>query len=59
MAAKESSTCAKILAGNPIAGAQFFHLIVTKFLEIILGTGRASKIGILGKVKGWYAVVES
>ncbi|KAJ6529959.1 hypothetical protein DFH09DRAFT_934508 [Mycena vulgaris] len=29
------------------------------FLDIILGAKRASKIGILGKVKGWYAVVEA
>ncbi|KAJ7672992.1 hypothetical protein DFH06DRAFT_1358605, partial [Mycena polygramma] len=29
------------------------------FFDIILGAKRASKIGILGKVKGWYAAVEA
>jgi hypothetical protein len=57
--AKEPSTRAKTLAENPVAGAQFFHLMVSKFFEIILGTKRATKIGILGKVKGWYAAVEA
>ncbi|KAJ6555381.1 hypothetical protein DFH09DRAFT_923841, partial [Mycena vulgaris] len=33
--------------------------MITKFLDIILGAKRASKIGILGKIKGWYAVVEA
>ncbi|KAF7333268.1 ATP-dependent DNA helicase [Mycena sanguinolenta] len=56
---KEGSIRAKTLAENPVAGAEFFHLMITKFLEIILGTKRSSKIGILGKVKGWYAVVEA
>ncbi|KAJ7092460.1 hypothetical protein B0H15DRAFT_763978, partial [Mycena belliarum] len=55
---KEGGTRARIIAENPVAGAQFFHLMITKFLDIILGAKRASKIGILGKVKGWYAVVE-
>ncbi|KAJ7704059.1 hypothetical protein B0H17DRAFT_902719, partial [Mycena rosella] len=55
---KEPSTRAKAVAENPVAGAQFFHLMVTKFFDIILGAKRPSKIGILGKVKGWYAVVE-
>ncbi|KAJ6527937.1 hypothetical protein DFH09DRAFT_935405, partial [Mycena vulgaris] len=50
--AKKPWTRAKTLAENPVAGAQFFHLMVSKISEIILGTKRASKIGILGKVKG-------
>ncbi|KAJ7601838.1 hypothetical protein B0H17DRAFT_884572, partial [Mycena rosella] len=49
---------AKAMAENPVAGAEFFHLMITKFFDILLGAKRASKIGILGKVKGWYAVVE-
>ncbi|KAJ7664383.1 hypothetical protein DFH06DRAFT_985981, partial [Mycena polygramma] len=32
---------------------------MTSFLDIILGAKRASKIGILGKVQGWYAAVEA
>jgi hypothetical protein len=56
---KEGTARANLLAINPVAGAQFFHLMITKFLEIILGTKRASKIGVLGKVVGWYAVVEA
>jgi hypothetical protein len=47
------------LANNPVAGAQFFDLMVTKFFDIILGTKCVTKIGILGKVKRWYAVVEA
>jgi hypothetical protein len=56
---KEPSIRARTLAENPVAGAEFFHLMITKFLDIILGVKRVSKIGILGKVKGWYAVVEA
>jgi hypothetical protein len=56
---KESSTRARVLAENPVAGAEFFHLMVTKFFDILLGTKRVTKIGILGKIKGWYAVVET
>jgi hypothetical protein len=53
---KKSSTRAKTLAENPVAGAQFFHLMITKFFEIILETNRGSKIGLFGKVKGWYVL---
>jgi hypothetical protein len=56
---KEPSIRAKTMAENPVAGAEFFHLMITKFFDIILGAKRVSKIGILGKVKGWYAVVRS
>lgn len=56
---KEAATCASVLANNPVAGAQFFDLMVTKFFDIILGTKRVTKIDVLGEVKGWYAVVES
>ncbi|KAJ7441988.1 hypothetical protein FB451DRAFT_949401, partial [Mycena latifolia] len=55
---KEGGTRAKLLAENPVARAPFFHLIITRFFEIILGAKRASKIGILGKIQGWFAVVE-
>jgi hypothetical protein len=55
----DPSICAKTMAENPVASAEFFYLKLTKFLDIILGAKRASKIGILGKVKGWYAVVEA
>ncbi|KAJ7027437.1 hypothetical protein C8F04DRAFT_875920, partial [Mycena alexandri] len=55
---KEPSIGAKTLAENPVAGAEFFHLMITKFFDVILGAKKASKIGILGKVKGWYAAVE-
>ncbi|KAJ7318467.1 hypothetical protein DFH08DRAFT_641858, partial [Mycena albidolilacea] len=55
---EEPSVRAKTMAENQVAGAEFFHLTITKFFDIILDAKRASKIGILGKVKGWYAVVE-
>jgi hypothetical protein len=38
---KELSIRAKTLAENPVAGAEFFHLMITKFFEIILGAKRA------------------
>jgi hypothetical protein len=56
---REGSIRAGVVAKNPVAGAQFFDLMITKFLDIILGAKRASKIGILGKVNSWYAVVEA
>jgi hypothetical protein len=49
---REREVLARVVAENPVAGAQFFHLMITKFLDIILGAKRASKIGVLGKVKG-------
>ncbi|KAF8180994.1 hypothetical protein K438DRAFT_1508281, partial [Mycena galopus ATCC 62051] len=55
---KEGGTLARMLANNPVARAQFFDLMVSKFFEIVLGTKRESKIGVLGEVAGWYAVDE-
>jgi hypothetical protein len=55
----EAKTRARIIAENPVAGAEFFHLIITKFFGILLGAERVTKIGVLGKTQGWYAVVET
>jgi hypothetical protein len=56
---KELSIRAGVLADNPVAGAEFFHLMVMKFFDILLGVKRVTKVGVLGKTKGWYAVVET
>jgi hypothetical protein len=56
---EEAKTRARVIADNPVAGAEFFHLIITKFFDILLGAARGTKIGVLGKVQGWYAVVET
>ncbi|KAJ7086380.1 hypothetical protein B0H15DRAFT_781967 [Mycena belliarum] len=50
---------ARLLAANPIAGAEFFKLIVDQFIDIFLGFERACKRGVFGRVKHYYAVVEA
>ncbi|THU82222.1 hypothetical protein K435DRAFT_629019, partial [Dendrothele bispora CBS 962.96] len=46
------------LASNPVAGAQFFHLMVDEFIGKFLGTKRPDKRGVFGRVKHYYGVVE-
>ncbi|KAJ7776497.1 hypothetical protein DFH07DRAFT_766694 [Mycena maculata] len=52
---KEPSIRAKTSAENPVSGAEFFHLMVTKFFDIILGANGLQKLVF----SGWYAVVEA
>ena len=50
---------ARILASNPIAGAEFFNLMVDQFINTFLGCGRPNKEGVFGRVKHYYAVFEA
>jgi hypothetical protein len=50
---------ARTLADNPVAGADFFKLMVDQFLEKFLGCAHGSKRGVFGRVKFYYGVIES
>ncbi len=42
---------------NPVAGARFFHFIVTTFIEVVLGYG-ADHQGLFGQISAYYGTVE-
>ncbi|THU95723.1 hypothetical protein K435DRAFT_609067, partial [Dendrothele bispora CBS 962.96] len=48
----------RTLAENPVAGAQFFHLMVDELIGKFLGLNRPGKRGVFGRVKFYYGVVE-
>jgi Helitron helicase-like domain at N-terminus len=50
---------ARSLAENPVAGAEFFKLMVDQFINVFLGFQRACKRGVFGRVKHYYAVFEA
>src|ERR1700720_3143822 len=47
----------KLIAGNPVAGAQFFHFMVETFIKHVLGVGQ-NHPGLYGKTSAYYATVE-
>ncbi|KAJ6611401.1 hypothetical protein B0H10DRAFT_1809602, partial [Mycena sp. CBHHK59/15] len=49
---------ARQLASNPIAGAEFFKLMVDQFTDTFLGFERECKQGVFGRVKHYYGVFE-
>ncbi|THU90475.1 hypothetical protein K435DRAFT_604147, partial [Dendrothele bispora CBS 962.96] len=48
----------RTLAANPVAGAQFFHIMLDEFIDKFLGVKRTRKRGVFGRVKHYYGVVE-
>lgn len=50
---------ARALAENPVAGAEFFKLMIDQFTQVFLGSGRGGKCGVFGRVKFYYGVVEA
>ncbi|KAJ4492075.1 hypothetical protein C8J55DRAFT_407994, partial [Lentinula edodes] len=46
------------VAQDPVAGAQFSHIIVQNLLNILLSLKRANQKGIFGEVSAYYGVVE-
>lgn len=50
---------AKSLADNPVAGAEFFKLMVDQFTKVFLGVHRSGKRGVFGRLKFYYGVVEA
>ncbi|HLP35109.1 MAG TPA: DUF6570 domain-containing protein [Amoebophilaceae bacterium] len=44
---------------DPVAAAKFFHIVISKTLEILIGYERKDKMGVLGKVRGYYGTVET
>ena len=47
----------RLIAQNPVAGAQFFHFIVEMFIKHVLGVGQDHP-GLYGKTAAYYATVE-
>ena len=47
----------RLIAGNPVAGARFFHLIVEMFIKHVLGVNQEHP-GLYGKTAAYYATVE-
>ena len=47
----------KLIAENPVAGAQFFHFIVEMFIKHVLGVNQDHP-GLYGKTAAYYATVE-
>lgn len=50
---------ARSLASNPVAGAEFFKLMVDQFTNVFLGFERDVKRGVFGRVKHYYGVIEA
>ncbi|THU91861.1 hypothetical protein K435DRAFT_596146, partial [Dendrothele bispora CBS 962.96] len=48
----------RTLAANPVAGAQFFHIMLDEFIDKFLGIKRTTKRGVFGRVRHYYGVVE-
>jgi Helitron helicase-like domain at N-terminus len=49
--------CFKLISGNPVAGARFFHLVVQMFIKHVLGVDQDHP-GIYGNTSGYYGTVE-
>ena len=45
------------ICANPVAGARFFHFVVTLFIEVVLGYG-GNLPGLFGHISGYYGTVE-
>ncbi len=49
----------KQAAQNPVALAEFFHVVVTSILNTLFGRDRDDKQGIFGKFQSYYGMVEA
>jgi hypothetical protein len=49
----------KLIAQNPVVQAQFFERVFVAVVDHLLGFGREDRVGILGKVSSYYALVEA
>jgi len=47
----------RLIAGNPVAAARFFHIMCTSFIKNVLGVG-ADHPGLYGETSGYYGTVE-
>ena len=47
----------RLIAGNPVAGARFFHFIVELFIKHVLGVG-SDHSGLYGDTSAYYGTVE-
>jgi hypothetical protein len=49
--------CYKLIAENPVAGARFFHFMVTLFIKHVLGVNTIHQ-GLFGNTSSYYGTVE-
>ncbi|TFK58585.1 hypothetical protein BDN72DRAFT_733051, partial [Pluteus cervinus] len=47
----------RLISRNPVAAARFFHLLVTLFIQHVLGVG-TDHLGIFGQTAAYYGTVE-
>ena len=47
----------KLIANNPVAGARFFHFMISMFIKHVLGVDK-DHLGIYGKTSAYYGTVE-
>ena len=47
----------RLIAGNPVAGARFFHFMVELFIQHVLGVG-TNHPGLYGETSAYYGTVE-
>ena len=47
----------RLIARNPVAGAQFFHFMIEMFIRHVLGVGTNHR-GLYGETSGYYGTVE-
>lgn len=50
---------ARTLSDNPVAGAEFFKLMVDQFTKVFLGDQRSGKRGVFGRIRFYYGMVEA
>ncbi|KIO04732.1 hypothetical protein M404DRAFT_25843 [Pisolithus tinctorius Marx 270] len=60
----DSNRCAENIAANPYAAARYFHFIIHTILETLFGIRNMgnkvhSQVGVLGRVAGYFGVVEA
>ena len=48
----------QLIAQNPVAGARYFHYIVTMLIDFILGKAFEDRKGLFGPVDSYYGTVE-
>ena len=48
----------KLISQNPVAGARYFHFIVTMLIDLVLGMAFEDERGLFGPVDSYYGTVE-
>ena len=54
---RDKNKCINLIANNPVAGAQFFKVMVDMFIKHVFGVG-LDRPGLYGDTSGYYGTVE-